>query len=80
VLEDVFGIYLGARGVGERQGTADVEVEIGAERSKMVARRASPDEHAALWPRLVAMYPDFDGYQARTTRTIPVVILSPSRP
>ena len=30
VLEDVFGIYLGARGVGERQGTADVEVEIGA--------------------------------------------------
>ena len=62
------------------EANPEVEVEIGAERSKMVARRASPDEHAALWPRLVAMYPDYDGYQARTTRTIPVVILSPSRP
>jgi deazaflavin-dependent oxidoreductase (nitroreductase family) len=57
-----------------------VEVEIGAERSKMVARRATPEEHAVLWPRLVAMYPDFDDYQARTTRQIPVVILSPARP
>jgi hypothetical protein len=30
-----------------------------------------------LWPQLTAMYRDFDDYQARTTRNIPVVILSP---
>ena len=60
------------------EATPEVEVEIGSERSKMVARRANPAEHAALWPKLVAMYPDFDDYQARTTRKIPVVILSPS--
>ena len=54
-----------------------VEVEIGTSRRPMVARRASAAEKAALWPRLVAMYPDYDDYQARTTRDIPVVFLSP---
>jgi len=55
----------------------DVEVEIGASRRPMRARRASAAEKAALWPRLVAMYPDYAQYQARTTRDIPVLILSP---
>jgi deazaflavin-dependent oxidoreductase (nitroreductase family) len=54
-----------------------VEVEIGRERHTMVARRASTSEKAALWPRLVSMYRDYDAYQARTERDIPVVILSP---
>jgi deazaflavin-dependent oxidoreductase (nitroreductase family) len=56
-----------------------VEVEIGSEKKTMVARRASPEEKAALWPRLVAMYPSYDDYQARTDRDIPVVIVSPRR-
>ena len=30
-----------------------------------------------LWPRLVAMYPAYEGYQKRTTRDIPVVIATP---
>ena len=30
-----------------------------------------------LWPRLVALYPDYAIYQSRTDREIPVVILSP---
>jgi deazaflavin-dependent oxidoreductase (nitroreductase family) len=59
------------------EANLEVEVEIGSERRKMIARRASPEEKNALWPRLVAMYPDYDGYQARTKRDIPVVILSP---
>jgi deazaflavin-dependent oxidoreductase (nitroreductase family) len=54
-----------------------VEVEIGGEKKAMVARRASPQEKAALWPKLVAMYPSYDDYQARTDRDIPVVIVSP---
>lgn len=54
------------------------EVEIGRQRRTMVARRASPEEKAALWPRLCAMYPDYAGYQARTTRDIPVLRLSPA--
>lgn len=57
----------------------DCEVEIGATRRAMRARTASAEEKAALWPRLVAMYPDYDDYQARTDRDIPVVVLEPRR-
>jgi deazaflavin-dependent oxidoreductase (nitroreductase family) len=35
-------------------------------------------EKAALWPRLVAIYRDYDGYQKRTDRDIPVVALEPA--
>jgi len=55
----------------------DVEVTIDAETTKMTARRASDEEKQAIWPRLVEMYPDYDVYQRRTTRNIPVVVLSP---
>jgi F420H(2)-dependent quinone reductase len=53
------------------------EVEIGRERRAMTARRVSEAEKASLWPRLCAMYPDYADYQARTTRDIPVLRLSP---
>ena len=55
----------------------DCEFEIGSTKRSYRARTASPDEKKALWPRILAMNPDFDGYQARTTRDIPVVILDP---
>ena len=44
---------------------------------EMDARVADEAEREALWPRLVAMYADYDDYQARTDRRIPVVILDP---
>ena len=55
----------------------DVEVQVGSTTRRMRARRASDAQKAVLWPRLVAMYRDYDDYQARTTRDIPVMILSP---
>jgi len=55
----------------------DVKVQIGSDRRRMRARRASDEEKAKLWPRLVAMYRDYDDYQARTDRNIPVVVLEP---
>jgi deazaflavin-dependent oxidoreductase (nitroreductase family) len=54
-----------------------VEVEVGGRAMAMTARRASDDEKTALWPKLVAMYPSYADYQARTARNIPVVILTP---
>jgi deazaflavin-dependent oxidoreductase (nitroreductase family) len=42
------------------------------------ARTASPAEKAALWPRLLAIYRDYDDYQKRTDRDIPVVVLDPA--
>jgi len=55
------------------------QVQIGTRTRDMVARRASDAEKAALWPRLVAIYPDYADDQARTDRNIPVMILSPRR-
>ena len=54
------------------------EVEVGRTRHAMRAARVSAEEKAALWPRLCAMYPDYAEYQARTTRDIPVLRLSPT--
>ena len=59
------------------EANPNVVVEIGSEKTKMRARRASDEEKAALWPKLVAMYADYDQYQARTDRNIPVLILFP---
>jgi deazaflavin-dependent oxidoreductase (nitroreductase family) len=55
----------------------DVEVTLGTTTRRMTAHTASPEEKEAYWPRLTAMYPDYASYQARTTRDIPVVVLSP---
>ena len=59
------------------EANPEAEIEIGTERRKMLARRASDPEKKDLWPRLVAMYSDYADYQARTDRDIPVLILSP---
>jgi F420H(2)-dependent quinone reductase len=53
-------------------------VQVRSERRSVRAREANDDERLRLWPRLVEMYPEFDVYQTRTSRKIPVVILSPA--
>jgi deazaflavin-dependent oxidoreductase (nitroreductase family) len=58
---------------------ADPEVEItmdGATRP-MRARTATPEERAELWPRVVERYKGYGGYQERTDREIPLVVLEP---
>ncbi|MFD4183327.1 nitroreductase family deazaflavin-dependent oxidoreductase [Rhodococcus sp. NPDC058514] len=51
-----------------------VTVQIRSDVRNLVARVADEAERADLWPRLVAMYPEFDDYQAWTDRKIPVVV------
>jgi len=55
----------------------ECDVQIKRRKMKMSARTASPDEREALWPKLVAHYPDFASYATWTNRIIPVVILEP---
>ena len=55
----------------------ETSVQIGREKRAVTARRAKPREKKALWPRLVAVWPDYERYQRRTAREIPLVILSP---
>ena len=55
----------------------EVEIEDSKGRRPYTARVASPTERDRLWPRLVEMYASYADYQARTDRTIPVVICAP---
>lgn len=55
----------------------EVEIEDGKGRRACTARVANPSERERLWPRLVEMYASYADYQARTDRTIPVVICAP---
>jgi deazaflavin-dependent oxidoreductase (nitroreductase family) len=55
-----------------------VEVAMRGERRAMRARVASPDERAALWPRVTEKYRGYAAYQRRTDREIPLVLLEPS--
>ena len=53
----------------------DVTVEVGTEAFKAVAVVADEVERGVLYELFAAAYPQADGYQAQTTRQIPVVIL-----
>jgi F420H(2)-dependent quinone reductase len=54
-----------------------VTVQAGSSVQRMRAEVADPEERARLWPRLVAAFPTYDDYQARTERQITVVVLTP---
>ncbi|MDN3357576.1 nitroreductase family deazaflavin-dependent oxidoreductase [Actinomadura sp. DC4] len=59
------------------QADPEVTVQVRRDVRRMRARVATADERAKLWPRLVAMYADFDAYQSWTDREIPVIICEP---
>ncbi len=53
-------------------------VEVGDETYSVTARVADPEERSPIWERQKREFPQFVGYEAKTTRTIPVVILEPA--
>jgi deazaflavin-dependent oxidoreductase (nitroreductase family) len=56
----------------------DVEVaRKGAPKQKMRARVASAEERARLWPLVTAEHKNYAGYQTKTSREIPLVLLEP---
>lgn len=57
------------------QQTPQAEVQINHTILHVEAREATQEERERLWPKLVALYPDYLNYQKRTTRTIPIVVL-----
>jgi len=60
------------------QKNPEVGVQIGRHRTRMRARVADPQERARLWPLVNRNNSNrYDGYQAKTKRQIPIVILSP---
>ncbi len=55
----------------------DIEVQYKSRKMKLRARRAEADEKEAVWPVCCEYYPDYDLYQKRTPRDIPVFICEP---
>jgi deazaflavin-dependent oxidoreductase (nitroreductase family) len=53
----------------------DTTIQIGSERREVHARAAMADERARLWPKAVETYRGYGGYQEKTERVIPLVIL-----
>ena len=44
----------------------------------MTARIADPEERARLWPLITSRYANYAGYQQKTEREIPLVLLEPT--
>jgi deazaflavin-dependent oxidoreductase (nitroreductase family) len=57
--------------------TADpeVDVQVRAEKFHARARTATAEERTELWKLMSSIWPQYDEYQAKTGREIPVVVL-----
>lgn len=61
------------------EANPETTVQIGTERRAVRARVATAEERERLWPMAVETYGGYAGYQARTEREIPLVVLEPRR-
>jgi deazaflavin-dependent oxidoreductase (nitroreductase family) len=53
----------------------DVEIQVWDERFRVHARDANDEEKPAMWAEMVSHWPQYEQYQAKTDRPIPVVVL-----
>lgn len=56
----------------------NIRIRVGRSEADYIARLADSESKRELWPHLISLYPDFDEYQARTDRDIPVFICEPA--
>jgi deazaflavin-dependent oxidoreductase (nitroreductase family) len=61
------------------EANPDATIQVWADLIAVTARTASAEEKARLWPIMTAEWPDYDKYQTKTERDIPLVILTPKR-
>jgi deazaflavin-dependent oxidoreductase (nitroreductase family) len=54
------------------------EIQVKDDRIAVTARTASAAEKPRLWKLVTEVWPNYDVYQTRTDREIPIVVLSPS--
>lgn len=57
----------------------ETTAQVGREHLRVRPRVADETERERVWPLATAVWPDYDAYQRRTDRTIPVLILEPIR-
>ena len=59
------------------QANPKVEVEMAGSKRSMTAHVADETEKADLWPKIVGPHANYAGYQEKTERDIPVIVLAP---
>jgi deazaflavin-dependent oxidoreductase (nitroreductase family) len=59
------------------QEDQSAQIQVWGDRFPVRARTATAEEKPELWPIMTALWPDYDAYQQRTEREIPVVVLQP---
>jgi F420H(2)-dependent quinone reductase len=52
-------------------------IQVMEQRINVTASEADPSERERLWAKLISQSPQFKGYETKTTRKIPMVILYP---
>lgn len=52
-------------------------VQVGRRTFPITARKATPEEHARMWPVVTTRMPLFTNYEKHMKREIPIVILTP---
>jgi deazaflavin-dependent oxidoreductase (nitroreductase family) len=57
------------------QQNPEVTVQIKGDKFTAKARTATADEKPAMWKHMTEVWPDYDEYQKKTDREIPVVVL-----
>jgi len=60
------------------QANPQANIQVEAEALAVVARTASSEEKPRLWKVMTDLWPNYDAYQSRTDRDIPVVVLTPA--
>ena len=60
------------------QANPRATVQVKGEQIPVIAKTAGGDEKPRLWQIVTDMWPNYDVYQSRTEREIPVVVLSPT--
>jgi deazaflavin-dependent oxidoreductase (nitroreductase family) len=55
----------------------DVEIQVHDKVIPVRARTGTAKDKTRVWPIMVKQWPQYDDYQTKTARDIPVVILSP---
>jgi F420H(2)-dependent quinone reductase len=59
------------------RSTPEVTIQVQDKQVSALAEIAGPDKRRELWARLLSIAPFYAGYQKRTSREIPMVILRP---
>jgi deazaflavin-dependent oxidoreductase (nitroreductase family) len=55
----------------------EVELQDGATRKQYLAHEATGEEKTQWWARATQTWPDYDNYQTKTDRQIPLFVLTP---